>query len=202
MGKYFDEVVQRAIEKRKELEKNPAAQGVDFLNMRTTAKFLSGKQPFSQSPPVMSMVVLKFLDYTDAEIKELYSNLVLEQTAENPDEIPIYPMEALFPDPKRIPKPELRIDYDWIYDCDDDPEEEPDDEPYPMTEIPSRDEVWRYYECKSGEIFRVCRGSVFQLLSDGAWTDCRSLMSYYYDAASDYWEINEGYVERILGTQK
>lgn len=53
-----------------------------------------------------------------------------------------------------------------------------------------RDEEYQYYQCKNGDIFRAVRGTKFQLLQDETWVDCRGLMSFYYDAASDYWEIH------------
>ncbi len=83
MGKYFDMVRQRAIEKRKSLEQDPSATEEDFSCMKIAEKFLSHKAGFAVSQPIMSLVVLKFLGYSDTEIKDLYYKLVYEQSTQD-----------------------------------------------------------------------------------------------------------------------
>jgi hypothetical protein len=48
--------------------------------MRIAEKFLRYNDAFAVSQPIMSLVVLKFLGYSDEEIKDLYYKLVYEQS--------------------------------------------------------------------------------------------------------------------------
>lgn len=50
--------------------------------------------------------------------------------------------------------------------------------------------TYKYYQSKH-YTFRIVNGHVFELLTDGQWEYCPGLMSFYFDAASDYWEIEE-----------
>lgn len=83
MGKYVDMVRQRAIQKRQELEQNPASTQDQFEDMAIAEKFLRHPKGFAVSQPIMSLVVLKFLGYSDAEMKDLYWKLAYEQSTQD-----------------------------------------------------------------------------------------------------------------------
>ena len=93
MGKCVDMVRQRAIEKRRELEQDPASTEDNFRDLAIAEKFLRHPRGFAVSQPIMSLVVLKFLGYSEEEMNDLYWKLVYEQSTEgqyryvNPDAV-------------------------------------------------------------------------------------------------------------------
>lgn len=94
MAKYTEIIKARFAEKKKSLEENPAATEDELACLAITEKFLRYKDAFAVSQPIMSLVVLKFLGYSDEEIKDLYFKLAYEQITGNqyryvdPDNLP------------------------------------------------------------------------------------------------------------------
>ena len=70
----------RAIEKRKELESDPNTIEESFTSMKIAEKFLRHPKGFVVTQPIMSLAVLKFLGYSEEEIKDMYFKLVYEQS--------------------------------------------------------------------------------------------------------------------------
>lgn len=75
-----EKVRSRAIEKRKELESDPNTTEQSFTDMKIAEKFLRHPKGFAVSQPIMSLVVLKFLGYSEEDIKDMYFKLVYEQS--------------------------------------------------------------------------------------------------------------------------
>lgn len=211
MGKYFDMVRQRAIEKRKSLEQDPSATEEDFSCMKIAEKFLSHKAGFAVSQPIMSLVVLKFLGYSDTEIKDLYYKLVYEQSTQdqyryvNQDQL-----ENSLSDKNQQP-PHIR---------EEEPEENPNEESEAekrTSEKPIREEspvprlgrlIYRengklcqtdllpliprcetYYYTKYCFGKKDANGRLYTLVGN-EWRYGGQFMSYYFDAQYDYWEVD------------
>lgn len=130
MGNYVDRIRKRAVEKRQELERDPAATEEDFVCMKITEKFLAHKAAFAVSQPLASLAVLKFLGYTEEEMRDLYYKLVFEQSTQgqyryvDPDKVKAQPEATQLPEEE--PEEE---------------KEEPDEEEEPNKEE-SREETW------------------------------------------------------------
>lgn len=94
MGEYLDKVRKRVAQKRWELEQDPATTDEVFRNMATAEKYLRSDNAFVVYQPVYSLAVLKFLGYSEAEMKDLFYQLVYEQSTGNryryvdPDNLP------------------------------------------------------------------------------------------------------------------
>ena len=82
----------RAIERRKELESDPNTDEEWFTCMQIAEKFLRHPKGFAVSEPIMSLAVLKFLGYSEEEIKDMYFKLVYEQS-NNPEYTYVNPNE-------------------------------------------------------------------------------------------------------------
>lgn len=217
MGKYLDMVKKRAIEKRKELEQDPAAIEQNFTDMAIAEKFLRHDKGFAVSQPIMSLVVLKFLGYSEEEIKDLYFKLVYEQSTEDkysyvdPDKIEnsvsnepdreqnkvvteLKPEQKSHKTPKDNPSEEITKTIKTNI-----PEPEPprmgrliyrEDGEYCQTDLlPLDPEHETYYYTK------YCLGKMdankrLYTLVGNEWIRGGAFMSYYFDAQYDYWEID------------
>ena len=78
---------------------------------------------------------------------------------------------------------------------EDDEEPEVDEEPEEPEDIrpqtPPEEKKDRFFLiCKTGEFFKIDTRNLFYYLRDGQWVYCPPLMTFYFDAASDYYEIN------------
>lgn len=168
MGKHLEEVKQRAKARRAMLECDPDSDA-SLVFMDKVDQFLSQPDGFLTHDAKVSAAILQFLDYSPGEIMEKLMMLTFEQIESG---------QYTYVDP------------DWVDRFGGIPEDEPEPELESTPPIPEETPT-RYYQSKAGEIFRIRGGTNFQLLRNGHWIDCPSLRSFYFDAASDYWEICE-----------
>lgn len=211
MGKYVDLVKQRAIQKRQELEQNPASIQEQFEDMAIAEKFLRHPKGFAVSQPIMSLVVLKFLGFSDEEMKDLYYQLVYEQSTQDQDHdiAPDPPLDS--PPDKTQPEPSA---------AEDPPEEEPDEEPgeeipdvlKPAQEIPPIPQIGRLLYWQNGKrcqtdplpllpgletyyYTKYCFGKKdangrLHTLVGNEWQYGGPFRSYYFDAQYDCLEVD------------
>ena len=76
----------------------------------------------------------------------------------------------------------------WEEDEEPEDEEEPEDIRTPMPQEEKKDRF--FLICKTGEFFKIDTENLFYYLQDGQWVYCPPLLTFYFDAASDYYEIN------------
>lgn len=128
MGTYLDMVNQRAVEKRNELEQDPSATEDHFECMRIAEKFLAHRKGFAVSQPDMSLVVLKFLGYSDKEINDLYFKLVYEQSTQELYRYvdPNHPVASLSEENRQE---SCMAEENPEEESEEEPEEEPKEEP-------------------------------------------------------------------------
>lgn len=183
MGKCLKEVNQRAKERRLELERTPGNEAyLQFMDQ--VDRFLAQKDGFLTQDHKVSAAILQFLKYPAEEVMQMLMMLIFEQ---------IEGGQYTYVDP------------DWLEENGAPTEGESPEEEEPSEEVPEEsipEEQYQYYQCKTGEIFRVNRGRDFHLLQNGEWVYCPILMSYFYDAASDYWEVNYDWVRTFLKEEK
>lgn len=215
MGKYVDMVRQRAIQKRQELEQNPAATQEQLEDMAIAEKFLRHPKGFAVSQPIMSLVVLKFLGYSEVEIKDLYYKLVYEQSTEG-----LYH----YVDPDAVEAACSGEKKQTAHTADEKPKSEPKAEPKkesslkqpeptravkPESRTPKMGRlVYReggkrcetdlvpldpghetYYYTKYCFGKKDENGSLHTLIGN-EWRYGGPFRSYYFDAQYDYWEVD------------
>jgi len=177
MGKYLKDVMQRAKEIRAAVDQGLASDSHQ-RNMATVEALLAQENCFLKMEPQVSGSLLLFLGYPEEKLFEILTQLVFEQSTEG-----------------RY----IYIDPDWIDGgCGEDPETDPEPEDTPSAEnepeteeSPKEEKQDRFFRDKFDQVFKMDAKSRFYLLTDGQWVDCPPLRHYYFDAASEYWEIED-----------
>jgi hypothetical protein len=70
---------------------------------------------------------------------------------------------------------------------------QPEEEPQPE----KKDRFFELY--KTSEFFKIDKDFRFYILREGKWNYCPPMRDVYFDAASDYWEINYDPAEERRG---
>ena len=80
------------------------------------------------------------------------------------------------------------IEEEWSEDDESIPEPEETRKTEPPVPEEKKDRSYEMY--KTGEFFKIDRNFLFYLLRDGKWNYCPAVRDVYFEASSDYWEIN------------
>ena len=79
MGKYIDMVMKRFAERKQAIEHNPEASEKDLRCLDIVERFLAHEKCFVTAEPLMNISTLKFLGYSDDEIRDMYFKVIQDQ---------------------------------------------------------------------------------------------------------------------------